>query len=86
MTFDWNAPEMKGGVELTSFKIYQALNGGVYSAILNTPSTANPTITVQTQSSLTTVQTYRFKVSAVNVVGEGPLSSEIVVIAANMPE
>jgi hypothetical protein len=22
MTFDWNAPEMKGGVELTSFKIY----------------------------------------------------------------
>jgi len=48
MTFDWDAPEMKGGVELISYKIYMALNGGVYSPIQNLPSTTSPSVTVQT--------------------------------------
>jgi hypothetical protein len=53
---------------------------------LDAPAKVNPSITVQTQQNLEAAQTYRFKVSAVNIVGEGPISNEIFVIAADMPQ
>ena len=85
MTFKWIAPEDKGGVELLSYKIYVAQANNQFSQILDAPSQANPSITVNTEKNLTSAETYRFKISAVNIVGEGKISEEIFVIAADMP-
>ena len=54
--------------------------------MLNAPSALNPSITVHTESGLVAAETYKFRVSATNIVGEGPQSNEIFVIAADMPE
>jgi hypothetical protein len=62
-----------------------ALENSVFSSILNAPATVNPSITVQTEAVTSVAATYRFKVSAVNIVGEGPLTDEIAVIAADLP-
>jgi hypothetical protein len=86
MTFAWNSPEDKGGLKLTSYNIYMAEGDGLFNTVLNAPATTNPSITVHTEFSLNAAQTYRFKVSASNFVGEGPISEEIFVIAADMPE
>jgi hypothetical protein len=86
MTFKWEPPVDKGGVELLSYKIYMAKENEVYSTVFDAPSELNPSITVHTAQDLIAAETYKFKVSAVNFVGEGPISGEIFVIAADMPE
>ena len=86
MTFEWQPPEDKGGIELLSYKIYMAKADDTFSQVLSAPSELNPSITVHTEQGLVADQTYKFRVSAVNFVGEGPLSNEIFVIAADMPE
>jgi pyruvate/2-oxoglutarate dehydrogenase complex dihydrolipoamide acyltransferase (E2) component len=86
MTFKWDAPEDKGGVELLSYKIYMAVDDGTFSKVIDAPSETNPSITVHKEDGLTAEKTYKFKVSASNIVGEGPMSNEIFVIAADMPE
>lgn len=85
MTFEWDSPVDKGGLELTSYIIYMAEGDGLFSVLLDTPAIMNPSITVHTETDLTPSQLYKFKVSASNFVGEGPLSSAIEVIAADMP-
>ena len=59
---------------------------GLFDKVINAPAEVNPSITVHRESELEASVTYRFKVSAVNYVGEGPLSPEIFVIATDMPE
>lgn len=59
---------------------------GLFETVLNAPAEVNPSITVHTESNLVDAEMYRFKISAVNFVGEGPISEEIYVIAADMPE
>jgi hypothetical protein len=86
MVFKWVAPENKGGLELTSYNIYMARAGGIFDKVNNAPAMVNPSITVHREDELEASVTYRFKVSAVNYVGEGPLSTEIFVVAADMPE
>ena len=86
MTFNWSPPFDKGGIELLSYKIYMAEDDNIFSKVLNAPSELNPSITVHKEDGLTAEKTYKFKVSAINSVGEGPMSDEIVVIAADMPE
>jgi hypothetical protein len=86
MTFKWTPPVDKGGLELLSYKIYMAEASEIYTKVLDAPSELNPSITVHTEQGLTASLTYKFKVSAVNFVGEGPISDEIFVIAADMPE
>lgn len=86
MTFKWEPPVDKGGLELLSYKIYMAEESEVYSKVLDAPSELNPSITVHTEQGLQADKTYKFKVSAVNFVGEGPITDEIFVIAADMPE
>jgi hypothetical protein len=86
MKFSWVAPENKGGLELTSYKIYMAQANGNFATVLNAPAETNPSIIVHQESGLTPADTYKFKVSALNFVGEGPMSNEIFVVAADMPE
>jgi hypothetical protein len=64
-----------------------AINDGTFEKIQQTPATAtmNPSITVHTKQGLESATLYKIRVSAVNRVGEGPLSHSIEVIAADMP-
>jgi hypothetical protein len=59
---------------------------GIFETVINAPAEINPSITVHEESGLQAKVTYKFRVSAENFVGEGPMSNEIFVIAADMPE
>lgn len=63
-----------------------AESDGLFNKVMNAPAEVNPSITIHSENGLTAALTYRFKVSAINFVGEGPISNEIFVIAADMPE
>ena len=82
----WETPEDRGGLKLTGFNIYMAELHGEYEVIGTAPSTTNPSITYHTETPLVAGQTYRFKVSAVNFVGEGEICEAISVIAADLPD
>jgi titin len=86
MTFEWQPPDDKGGIELLEYRIYMAMADAEFSQVNAAPSELNPSITVHKEDGLTADQVYKFRVSAVNFVGEGPMSDEIYVIAADMPE
>jgi titin len=86
ITFKWIAPSNTGGVELTGFNVYQAVDNGAFAEISAAPSKLNPTILTHEAGSLTAGKSYRFKVSSTNSIGESDLNSEILVIAADLPE
>ena len=58
----------------------------LFDILLSAPAALNPSITVHTETQLEQAQLYRFKISAVNFVREGPVSEEISVISADMPQ
>lgn len=86
LSFKWQPPVDSGGVEITAYNIYQAKDSNTFVKVLNAPATVNPSITVYVDSSVLAATAFTFKVSASNEVGEGPLSDEIYVIAADMPQ
>ena len=86
LEIEWVTPEDRGGIKLTGFNVYMATAHGEFSQVGSAPSTNNPTITYHTESTLVAGETYRFKVSAVNFVGEGDITDAIAVIAADLPE
>ncbi len=65
----WAAPASDGGATVTAYKVYQSTDNASYSVIA---TQAGTTLTV---TGLTNGTQYFFKVSAVNSVGEGALSS-----------
>ena len=86
VSFEWKVPEDKGGIELSGFNIYMAEGSGTYELIASTPSSLNPTVTWHThEDALIAASWYKFKVSAVNFVGESELTEGIEVIAADVP-
>lgn len=86
LTFEWQSPADNGGAPLISYYVYQAIGNGAFQKIINSPAELNPSITVNTENNLSSSQNYRFKVSAVNIIGESTISPEIFVIAANLPQ
>ena len=87
ISFEWQAPENKGGIQLSGFNIYMAEGSGSYELIDSPPSSLNPTITWHThEDSLQAASWYSFKISAVNAIGESELTDSISVIAADLPE
>ena len=87
VSFEWKAPDNKGGIELSGFNIYMAEGSGAYELIDSTPSSLNPTVTWHThEDALTAAAWYKFKISSVNFVGESELAEGIEVIAADVPE
>jgi hypothetical protein len=71
----WVAPNDIGGSPITGYRIYRsATETGNFTLI------ASPTITTYNDTGATNGQTYWYKVSAVNVVGEGALSSATSVV------
>lgn len=50
MTFEWQAPQDKGGIELLSYTIYMAKGDSIFAALMDTPAKANPSITIHTET------------------------------------
>jgi len=75
VTLSWNAPSNDGGSAITSFRLYKGDSPSVLSFSSEVPSGSRNPIIVD--SGVTNGETYYYAVSAVNVVGEGPLSEPI---------
>ena len=71
VTLTWAAPSSNGGAAITSYKIYRGTSTGGEAFLVSLGN-----VLTYTDTGLTNGQTYYYKVSAVNSVGEGPLSSE----------
>ncbi len=78
---DWTAPANNGGSAITSYNVYEGTSPGGETLLQSTASSA-PTFTV---TGLTNGTTYYFKVTAVNGVGEGPVSDEASATPATLP-
>lgn len=77
VNLSWTAPSSNGGQPITHYVVYRSLDGSVYSAIDNSSACDAPSLTSCTDASLTNGQIYYYKVSAVNSIGEGPLTSAV---------
>jgi hypothetical protein len=71
----WHAPAVDGGSAITGYKLYRSTaSGGTYSLI------ASPSGLTYTNTGVTNGQTYWYKVSAVNAIGEGANCSAVSVL------
>jgi fibronectin type 3 domain-containing protein len=68
----WNAPTSDGGFPITNYKIYRGTisNGEILLAVIGN-------VTYYDDMNVTNGITYYYKVSAFNIIGESPLSTEI---------
>jgi len=80
ITLMWQAPINNGGSVITNYKIYRGTSAGAESYLLTIGN-----VLTYTNTNLTNGQSYYYKVSAVNGVGEGPLSSEVSATPATKP-
>ncbi|WP_307795321.1 PKD domain-containing protein [Actinacidiphila acididurans] len=81
-SLSWQAPASNGGVDITSYRVYRGTSPGS-ETLLTSGGCANPGVTPScTDTGLTNGQTYYYKVSAVNSLGEGAQSSETSVTPA----
>jgi subtilisin len=71
VALQWSAPSSDGGSGITNYKIYRGTSSGG-----ETLFTTLGNVTSYTNTGLTNGQTYYYKVSAVNGVGESTLSNE----------
>jgi len=69
-SLSWTAPTFDGGSALTGYRVYRGTTAGNESFLQSVGTT-----TSFQDTGLTNGQTYSYKVSAVNSVGEGPLST-----------
>lgn len=69
---DWVAPEDPGDEPITGYHIEVSVDGGTWrSEVANT----RDTVTAYRDTGLSTGVTYRYRVSAINEIGEGPASN-----------
>jgi fibronectin type 3 domain-containing protein len=80
ITLTWQAPFSNGGSAITNYKIYRgtALGGETYLVAVGN-------VLTYVDSGLPGGATYYYKVTAVNVVGEGPLSNEASATTFSVP-
>ncbi len=71
----WHAPSSDGGATITSYRIYRGTSSGG-----ETLFTTVGNVLTYTDTGLTNGQEYFYKVSALNSIGEGPMSNEVNVI------
>src|SRR5437773_2235747 len=67
----WSSPSSDGGSAITNHKVYRGTISGQLSLLATLPNVLS-----YTDSAVTNGQTYYYKVTAVNAVGEGPRSNE----------
>lgn len=71
VTLTWDPPLSDGGVSISKYRIYRGNTSGGETFL-----TEIGDVTGYTDSGLTNGQTYYYQVSALNAMGEGPLSNE----------
>ncbi len=76
----WSAPVSDGGSPITNYTIYRGLSSGGEAFLLQIGN-----VLTYTDLGLTNGVTYYYQVSAVNAVGEGPLSNEANATPATTP-
>lgn len=83
ITIAWNLPADNGGSAITGYRVYMnAVDQGDWFMVYNGQS--QPTKLFYKQNGLTSGVLYRFKVSALNSVGEGPESPEGTFLCADL--
>jgi fibronectin type 3 domain-containing protein len=80
VSLNWSYPSYDGGSEITNYKIYRG-NTSDWETLLTTVGN----VLNYTDAGLANGETYYYKVSAVNSMGEGPQSSEISAALAALP-
>jgi subtilisin-like proprotein convertase family protein len=81
VALSWTAPTSNGGDPIISYNIYEGTSSGGETLLQSTGSTA----TTYTSTGLTNGTTYYFEVTAVTLVGEGPISNEASATPATLP-
>ena len=72
VVLNWSAPASNGGSAVTSYNVYRATSPGGEGADCDRRASG----TTYTDATAANGTTYYYKVTAVNSVGEGPLSNE----------
>ena len=81
VALSWTAPPSNGGSAITSYNVYEGTSSGGETLLQSTGSSA----TTFTATGLTNGTQYYFDVTAVNGVGEGPVSTEASATPATVP-
>jgi len=81
----WRSPANSGGMAISGYKVYVAVDSGLFAEDTAAPSRTDPTKRTYEITSVTSGSLYSFKVSAVNEMGEGMASNPIQVRAADLP-
>src|SRR5205814_1653221 len=76
VSLSWTPPSNTGGENITSYKVYRGTSSGTETLLTSGGCSGLGAVTSCTDAGLTAGQTYYYRVSAVNGVGEGSLSNE----------
>jgi hypothetical protein len=76
VSLSWSAPASNGGVDITSYRVYRGTSSGSETLLTSGGCSGLGAVLSCTDGGLTNGQTYYYKVSAVNALGEGPQSNE----------
>ncbi|MDD1756027.1 MAG: fibronectin type III domain-containing protein [Methanomassiliicoccales archaeon] len=80
ITLTWMAPSSDGGSAITNYSVYRGTSSGG-----ETPLITIGNLLTYTDTGLTIGQDYYYKVSAVNSIGESPLSNEASATPSTVP-
>ena len=80
VNISWNAPVSSGGSPITNYRIYRDTTSGGETFYIEIGN-----ITYYNDTSVSIGTTYYYKVSAVNIIGEGPMSDEANAKPGNFP-
>ena len=75
-SLSWTPPSSNGGVNITSYKVYRGTSSGGETLLTTGGCSGLGAVTSCTDTGLTNGQAYFYTVSAVNAIGEGPVSNE----------
>ena len=76
VSLSWTAPASNGGVAITSYRVYRGTSSGAETLLTTGGCSGLGAVLSCNDTGLTNGQTYYYKVSAVNSLGEGPQSNE----------
>ena len=75
-SLSWTAPASNGGVSITSYRVYRGTSSGTETLLTTGGCSGLGVVLSCSDTGLTNGQTYYYKVSAVNSLGEGQQSNE----------
>ncbi|MFQ6129094.1 MAG: NosD domain-containing protein [Thermoplasmata archaeon] len=76
----WSEPSLIGGVPITNYRVYRGISSGGETLLAEIDNA-----TSYEDAGLENGQTYYYQISAINLVGEGARSNEVVAVPATLP-